>query len=53
MQRLLGLFLFGLLGAARLAEHVGGVDALLDEDLENLHLGGFVERFRRIDFHAS
>ena len=44
-----GLFLIGLFLAAALAEHLGGVDALLDELLDDGHFGGIVERLGRID----
>ncbi len=49
-ERAFGLFLIGLFVASGFAEHLGGVDALLDELLEHLHFGGFVERLGRIDF---
>ena len=47
-EHALGLFLAGLLGAAGLAEHLGGIDALLDEGLQHLHFGRFVQRLGRI-----
>jgi len=46
----LGLFFFRLLRAAGFAIHLSGIDALLDELLEQSHFRGIVKRFGRIHF---
>ena len=43
-QRSLGLFFVGLFLAPALAEHLGGIGALLHQRLQDLHFGRFVER---------
>ncbi len=47
-QHALGLFLFGLLRAAALAEHFGSIGTLFDELLEDLLLGRIVELFHGV-----